>query len=32
VGVKFFEIAELPSYYCDIYKQVIEEIQNEEVF
>ncbi len=32
VGVKFFEIAELPSYYCDIYKQVIEEIQKEEVF
>ena len=31
-GVKFFEIAELPDYYYDIYKLVIEEIQNEEVY
>jgi len=31
-GVKFFDIAELPDYYFDIYKQVIEEIQKEEIF
>jgi len=30
-SVSFFEIAELPDYYVNIYKQVIEEIQNEEV-
>jgi len=31
-GVKFFEIAELPDYYVNLLKGVIEEIQNEEVF
>ena len=31
-GVKFFDIAELPDYYVNIYKQVIEEIQSGEVF
>lgn len=31
-NAKFFDIAELPSYYVDIYKDLIEEIQNGEVF
>jgi len=29
--VRFFDIAELPGYYLNIFKDVIEEIQNEEV-
>ncbi len=29
--VRFFDIAELPEYYLNIFKDVIEEIQNEEV-
>jgi len=28
---RFFDIAELPDYYVDLFKDVIEEIQNEEV-
>lgn len=31
-NAKFFDIAELPGYYVDIYKDLIEEIQNGEVF
>ncbi|GAH97399.1 unnamed protein product, partial [marine sediment metagenome] len=29
---RFFDIAELPVYYVNLFKDVIEEIQNEEVF
>lgn len=29
---RFFDIAELPDYYVNLFKDVIEEIQNEEVF
>ena len=30
-GVRFFDIAELPSYYIDLFKDIIEEIQNGKV-
>jgi ADP-ribose pyrophosphatase YjhB (NUDIX family) len=30
--VRFFDIAELPDYYVNLFEDIIEEIQNEEVF
>ncbi|MFB0556900.1 MAG: NUDIX hydrolase [Dehalococcoidia bacterium] len=30
--VRFFDIAELPEYYVNLFEDIIEEIQNEEVF